>query len=107
MCLLRQIISENIWDELNTNETDDDDYRYILTCGTDGDVRIWEGIQDDDAVSHRVGDRAFAIAFKVSMLHCWFKLIHSSMRVIQFDFESFHRRGGGGFDDIRTISSNV
>lgn len=48
----------------------DYDCRYILTCGTDGDVRIWEGIEDDDAVSHRVGDRAFAIAFKVSVCHC-------------------------------------
>ncbi|KAK7473945.1 hypothetical protein BaRGS_00034850 [Batillaria attramentaria] len=42
----------------------DDSGRYILTCGTDGDVRIWEGIDDDDAVSHRVGDRAYGIAFK-------------------------------------------
>lgn len=31
----------------------------------DGDVRIWEGIDDDDAKSHRVGDRAYAIAFRV------------------------------------------
>ena len=53
-----------------TNRTVDYDCRYILTCGTDGDVRIWEGIEDDDAVSHRVGDRAFAIAFKVSVYHC-------------------------------------
>ncbi|KAL5009063.1 hypothetical protein ScPMuIL_014644 [Solemya velum] len=37
---------------------------YILTCGSDGDIRIWEGIEDDDAISHRAGDRAFAIAFK-------------------------------------------
>ncbi|KAK7103194.1 WD repeat and HMG-box DNA-binding protein 1-like [Littorina saxatilis] len=51
----------------NDGHTDlcyDDSGRYILTCGTDGDVRIWDGIDDDDAVSHRVGDRAFAIAFK-------------------------------------------
>ncbi|PVD25434.1 hypothetical protein C0Q70_13090 [Pomacea canaliculata] len=42
----------------------DDSGRYILTCGMDGDVRIWEGIDDDDAKSHRVGDRAYAIAFR-------------------------------------------
>ncbi|KAK3588743.1 hypothetical protein CHS0354_024221 [Potamilus streckersoni] len=38
--------------------------RYILTCGCDGDVRIWKGIDDDNAISHRVGDKAYAIAFK-------------------------------------------
>ncbi|KAL3873463.1 hypothetical protein ACJMK2_036576 [Sinanodonta woodiana] len=37
--------------------------RYILTCGCDGDVRIWEGIDDDNAISHRVGDKAYAIAY--------------------------------------------
>ncbi|XP_076442996.1 WD repeat and HMG-box DNA-binding protein 1-like [Babylonia areolata] len=42
----------------------DDTGRYILTCGSDGDVRIWDGIDDDDAVSHRLGDRAYSIAFK-------------------------------------------
>ncbi|KAL8588870.1 hypothetical protein ACOMHN_051464 [Nucella lapillus] len=42
----------------------DDTGRYILTCGSDGDVRIWDGIEDDDAVSHRLGERAYAIAFK-------------------------------------------
>jgi chromosome transmission fidelity protein 4 len=39
----------------------------MLTCGQDGDVRVWEGIDDDDAVSHKVGDRAFAIVFKVQV----------------------------------------
>ncbi|XP_053408161.1 WD repeat and HMG-box DNA-binding protein 1-like isoform X2 [Mercenaria mercenaria] len=38
--------------------------RYILTCGSDGDVRIWDGIEDDDAISHRCGDKSFAIAIK-------------------------------------------
>lgn len=38
--------------------------KYMLTCGQDGDVRVWEGIDDDDAVSHKVGDKAFAIVFK-------------------------------------------
>ncbi|KAL4237943.1 WD repeat and HMG-box DNA binding-domain containing protein 1 [Mactra antiquata] len=38
--------------------------RYILTCGSDGDVRIWDGIEDDDAISHRCGDKTFAIACK-------------------------------------------
>ena len=42
--------------------------RYILTCGSDGDVRIWDGIEDDDAISHRCGDKSFAIAIKVQFL---------------------------------------
>ncbi|XP_052767188.1 WD repeat and HMG-box DNA-binding protein 1-like [Mya arenaria] len=40
------------------------DGRYILTGGTDGDVRIWKGIEDDDAISHRCGDKTFAVAIK-------------------------------------------
>lgn len=46
-----------------------DFYRYMLTCGQDGDVRVWEGIDDDDAVSHKVGDKAFAIVFKVIYIY--------------------------------------
>ncbi|XP_062586479.1 WD repeat and HMG-box DNA-binding protein 1-like [Saccostrea cucullata] len=42
----------------------DDKGKYILTCGSDGDVRIWEGAEDDDAISHRTGDKAFSVAFK-------------------------------------------
>ncbi|XP_074651576.1 WD repeat and HMG-box DNA-binding protein 1-like [Tubulanus polymorphus] len=37
---------------------------HIFTCGADGDVRVWAGIEDDDAESYRVGDKAFAVAFK-------------------------------------------
>ncbi|CAH1793164.1 unnamed protein product [Owenia fusiformis] len=36
----------------------------VLTCGADGDVRIWENIDDDDAVSHRVGEKAYCITCK-------------------------------------------
>ncbi|XP_048240778.1 WD repeat and HMG-box DNA-binding protein 1-like isoform X2 [Haliotis rufescens] len=42
----------------------DDSGRYMLTGGTDGDVRVWQGIDDDDAVSHRVGEKVYAVAFK-------------------------------------------
>ncbi|XP_064600556.1 WD repeat and HMG-box DNA-binding protein 1-like [Liolophura sinensis] len=38
--------------------------RYLLTCGLDGDARIWDGVEDDDAISHRAGDKVYAIAFK-------------------------------------------
>ena len=37
----------------------------ILTCGSDGDVRIWESMDDDDPQSVNVGEAAFAIAMKV------------------------------------------
>lgn len=42
------------------------DFSHIITCGSDGDVRIWNGIDDDEPTSHRVGERAHAIAFSVS-----------------------------------------
>ncbi|XP_060071524.1 WD repeat and HMG-box DNA-binding protein 1-like [Ylistrum balloti] len=42
----------------------DDSGKHILTCGTDGDVRVWAGIEDDDAISHRVGDRVYGIVYK-------------------------------------------
>lgn len=42
----------------------EDSGRFMLTCGQDGDVRVWEGIDDDDAVSHKVGDKAFALVFR-------------------------------------------
>ena len=28
----------------------------MFTCGGDGDARIWDGIDDDEPESHRVGD---------------------------------------------------
>ncbi|XP_033110580.1 WD repeat and HMG-box DNA-binding protein 1-like [Anneissia japonica] len=36
----------------------------ILTCGSDGDIRIWKGFEDDDPETINVGDRAYAIATK-------------------------------------------
>ncbi|OWF52969.1 WD repeat and HMG-box DNA-binding protein 1-like isoform X2 [Mizuhopecten yessoensis] len=42
----------------------DDSGKHMLTCGTDGDVRVWAGIEDDDAISHRVGDRVYGIVYK-------------------------------------------
>ena len=41
----------------------------MFTCGQDGDVRVWEGIDDDDAVSHKVGDKAYSIVFKVKHVY--------------------------------------
>jgi hypothetical protein len=40
---------------------------------------VWQGIDDDDAVSHRVGDKAYAIAYKVR------HIIFSSLCSINFE----------------------
>ncbi|XP_071962820.1 WD repeat and HMG-box DNA-binding protein 1-like [Antedon mediterranea] len=36
----------------------------ILTCGSDGDVRIWKGFEDDDPETINIGEHAYAIAMK-------------------------------------------
>jgi len=38
---------------------------YIISCGPDGDVRIYHGFDDDDPVSHRIGDVVYCVAYKV------------------------------------------
>lgn len=37
----------------------------IVTCGSDGDVRIWENLDDDDPKSINVGEKAYSCALKV------------------------------------------
>ncbi|XP_034835904.1 WD repeat and HMG-box DNA-binding protein 1 [Maniola hyperantus] len=46
-----------------------EDGRHIITCGHDGDVRIWLDIEDDDPNSHCVGENALAVCFKDSRLY--------------------------------------
>ncbi|XP_065695822.1 WD repeat and HMG-box DNA-binding protein 1 isoform X1 [Patagioenas fasciata] len=36
----------------------------IVTCGSDGDVRIWENLDDDDPKSINVGEKAYSFALK-------------------------------------------
>lgn len=38
---------------------------YIVTCGSEGDVRIWNGFEDEDAKTICVGQVAFCVAQKV------------------------------------------
>uniref|UniRef100_A0A8D3CY94 WD repeat and HMG-box DNA-binding protein 1 n=1 Tax=Scophthalmus maximus TaxID=52904 RepID=A0A8D3CY94_SCOMX len=38
--------------------------RFIVTCGNDGDVRIWEGLDDDDPKFITVGEKAYSLALK-------------------------------------------
>jgi WD40 repeat protein len=35
--------------------------RYLITCGQDGDIRIWDGIEDSDPIEKCVGSEVFAI----------------------------------------------
>lgn len=40
----------------------------IVTCGNDGDVRIWQSLDDDDPKSINVGEKAYSFALKVLWL---------------------------------------
>ncbi|XP_060913030.1 WD repeat and HMG-box DNA-binding protein 1 [Labrus mixtus] len=46
----------------------DDTGKYIVTCGSDGDVRIWEGMDDDDPKFITVGEKAYSLALKKGKL---------------------------------------
>lgn len=39
--------------------------RFMVTCGHDGDVRIWEGLDDDDPKFITVGEKVYSLALKV------------------------------------------
>lgn len=39
--------------------------RFFVTCGNDGDVRIWEGLDDDDPKFITVGEKVYSLALKV------------------------------------------
>ncbi|XP_055935978.1 WD repeat and HMG-box DNA-binding protein 1-like [Argiope bruennichi] len=47
----------------------DDSGNYIITCGTDGDIRIWNGFEDDDPQSHQMGSSVSAVAFKKGFIY--------------------------------------
>ncbi|NXK57358.1 WDHD1 protein, partial [Chauna torquata] len=50
--------------EGHTDVCFDDTGSYIVTCGSDGDVRIWENLDDDDPKSINVGEKAYSCALK-------------------------------------------
>ncbi|XP_030644829.1 WD repeat and HMG-box DNA-binding protein 1 [Chanos chanos] len=50
--------------EGHTDVCFDEDGKCIVTCGSDGDVRIWESIDDDDPKSVNVGEKAYSLALK-------------------------------------------
>lgn len=47
----------------------DDDGKYIFTCGADGDVRIWNGFEDDNPTTYHTGEYCHAISFKKGQLY--------------------------------------
>uniref|UniRef100_A0A8C4HEI4 WD repeat and HMG-box DNA-binding protein 1 n=1 Tax=Dicentrarchus labrax TaxID=13489 RepID=A0A8C4HEI4_DICLA len=46
----------------------DDSGKFIVTCGNDGDVRIWESLDDDDPKFITVGEKAYSLALKKGKL---------------------------------------
>lgn len=42
--------------------------RFFVTCGADGDVRIWDGLDDDDPKFITVGEKVYSLALKVGHL---------------------------------------
>uniref|UniRef100_A0A6I8SBM7 WD repeat and HMG-box DNA-binding protein 1 n=1 Tax=Xenopus tropicalis TaxID=8364 RepID=A0A6I8SBM7_XENTR len=37
---------------------------FLVTCGSDGDIRIWESLDDDDPKSISIGEKAYSFALK-------------------------------------------
>uniref|UniRef100_A0A8C1W6T4 WD repeat and HMG-box DNA-binding protein 1 n=1 Tax=Cyprinus carpio TaxID=7962 RepID=A0A8C1W6T4_CYPCA len=50
--------------EGHTDVCFDDEGKCIVTCGSDGDVRIWESLDDDDPKSINVGEKVYSVALK-------------------------------------------
>ncbi|XP_016887809.1 WD repeat and HMG-box DNA-binding protein 1 isoform X2 [Cynoglossus semilaevis] len=46
----------------------DEEGKFIVTCGSDGDVRIWESLDDDDPKFITVGDKAYSLALRNNKL---------------------------------------
>lgn len=47
----------------------DDSGRYLITCGTEGDIRIWDGFDDDFPQSHHMGEVVHAVSFKKNNIY--------------------------------------
>ena len=39
--------------------------RHMITCGQDGDVRIFQGVDDDECTTHTLADSVYAVAYMV------------------------------------------
>lgn len=66
-----------------------EDGLHLITCGNDGDVRIWVDIDDDDPNSHCVGESALAVYFKEKRLY-----VATDNHVIQaYTYPAFDKDG--------------
>ncbi|XP_014251376.1 WD repeat and HMG-box DNA-binding protein 1 [Cimex lectularius] len=45
------------------------DFKYIITCGSEGDVRVWNGVDDVDQKDICAGERAWSLAQKGKNLY--------------------------------------
>ncbi|CAG4978098.1 unnamed protein product [Parnassius apollo] len=63
--------------------------QHIITCGHDGDVRIWADIEDDDPSSHCVGESALAVCFKDKRLY----VANDNHAVQAYTFPAFDKDG--------------
>ncbi|XP_062863778.1 WD repeat and HMG-box DNA-binding protein 1 [Trichomycterus rosablanca] len=50
--------------EGHTDVCFDEHGKFIVTCGSDGDVRIWESLDDDDPKSISVGEKVHSLALR-------------------------------------------
>ncbi|CAG9796474.1 unnamed protein product [Diatraea saccharalis] len=66
-----------------------DDGQHLITCGNDGDVRIWVDIEDDDPNSHCVGESALAVCYKDKRLY----VATDNHAVQAYTFPSFDKDG--------------
>ncbi|XP_013197193.2 WD repeat and HMG-box DNA-binding protein 1 [Amyelois transitella] len=66
-----------------------EDGKQIITCGHDGDVRIWMDIEDDDPNSHCVGESALAVCYKDKRLF----VATDSHAVQAYTFPGFDKDG--------------
>lgn len=51
----------------------------MITCGQDGDIRIWDGIEDGDPIEKCVGSEAFAVHQSVISINYIFPLFLSNI----------------------------
>ena len=64
---------------------------YLLTCGSDGDVRIYKDFDDSDPESVRVGDNVTVLAVKVSI--DWIVCVVVYINVFQVKITSTYHSG--------------
>lgn len=69
---------------------------FFVTCGNDGDVRIWEGLDDDDPKFITVGEKVYSLALKVGEMgdKCDSSLINQYQA--QTSLSSTEREAGDG-----------